>query len=284
MKKTNTSSDKPKTNKPKTNKPKSTRRVTISLPRLENDMPAKARRLTPATTPATDGQPVPSKRGGWRPGGGRPKGSYGPKRRTLLEIQHRIASAADRLLNAELIEALGALVVMKRDPETGEYTRVTDEKEITQFVQEYRGGPTELAAGDGSVYIIQATPGSSRSRQYLFDRAYGKPTVAVEIAPADQKLRSVRDAIEQRARLRGVTFEEERDLYLSISGGLIEADVQERLLLLGADGADGMDSIGGKAAQTPTITPEMASVISADAVDAVDTAAEMVVDAEIVEG
>jgi len=118
------------------------------------------------------------KNGGARPGAGRKPGVLGIRARTLLEVKQRIAEKADDLLNAELLESLGSFVVMKADPETLEYSRVTDEQEIVKFIQEYKGANGKIG---NSVYILAAKDGNYKSRQYLFDRAFGRPSQSVDV-------------------------------------------------------------------------------------------------------
>jgi hypothetical protein len=151
-------------------------------------------------------------KGGPRPGSGRKPGVLSLKARTALEVRNRIAQKADHLLNAEFLEALGSFVVMKADPETLEYKQVTDEEEIAEFIQEYKGANGEM---DGKVYIIAAKPGNYKSRQYLFDRAFGRPSQAIEIRDeSDEELRRVVEQIRESAQTNGTTYEQERSIFL----------------------------------------------------------------------
>jgi hypothetical protein len=150
--------------------------------------------------------------GGARAGAGRKPGKMSIKARTALEVRNRIAQKADDLLNAEFIEALGSHVVMKADPETLEYSQVTDEDEIVRFIQEHKGANGRMGS---SVYIIAAKSGNYKSRQYLFDRAFGRPSQAIEIRDeTDEELRRVVEQIRESARTNNTTYEQERAIFL----------------------------------------------------------------------
>jgi hypothetical protein len=142
--------------------------------------------------------------GGRRPGSGRKPGQLGLKARTALEIKNRIAEAADNLLNAELVEALGSLVVMKADPENplSGMTRVTDEDEIVKFIQEHKGANGRIG---NHVYILTAKDGNYKSRQYLFDRAFGRPSQAVEVKNDDQQMDELAKRVSQEVTDRLVS-------------------------------------------------------------------------------
>lgn len=147
--------------------------------------------------------------------------------RTALEIKNRIAQQADNLLNAELVEALGSFIVMRVDPENPlSYTRVTDEDEIIAFIQEHRGANGKMA--NGHVYIIEAKSGNAKSRQYLFDRAFGKPSQAVEIVE-DPQLTQLKQMITARAESQGRTYAEELKLYLDNFSNVIVPTLREKL-------------------------------------------------------
>jgi hypothetical protein len=152
--------------------------------------------------------------GGKRPGAGRKPGQSTKqaleKARTLAEVKTRIAQKADHLLNAELLEGLGSFVVMKADPETLEYTRVTDEDEIVRFIQEHKGANGKV--GD-KVYILAAKPGNYKSRQYLFDRAFGRPAQSVEVT-TDPEIVKLKSIIEARAKEKGVEYADELRNYV----------------------------------------------------------------------
>jgi hypothetical protein len=152
----------------------------------------------------------PGGNGGPRPGSGRKPGVLGIKARTLVEVKNRIAQKADDIINAELVEGLGAFVVMKADPETLEYKQVTDEKEIIQFIQEHRGANSRMG---GMVYIIQARSGNYKSRQYLLDRAFGRPSQSVEVT-TDPEIVKLKASIEMRAKEKGIDYAEELRNYV----------------------------------------------------------------------
>lgn len=144
-----------------------------------------------------------AKKGGPQPGSGRPKGSLSLKARTALEIKQRIAQKADHLLNAEFIEALGSFVVMKANPGfPGQFTRVTDEDEIVRFIQEHKGANGKMGE---SVYILAAQPGNYKSRQYLFDRAFGRPSQAVEVTDSTSIEKLANRVVERLVREKGFT-------------------------------------------------------------------------------
>lgn len=165
--------------------------------------------------------------GGPQPGSGRPAGSLGLKARTLLEVKNRIAQKADHLLNAEFLEALGSFVVMKADPETLEYQRVTDENEIVRFIQEHKGANGQM---DGKVYILTAKQGNYKSRQYLFDRAFGRPQIGVEVSqPGDADVIRLKAAIEKRAQEKGIPYVDEVQNYLEHYADDVRREIKEQL-------------------------------------------------------
>lgn len=177
--------------------------------------------------PKTNQIEKPKQNGGRRPGSGRKPGQLGIKARTALEIKHRIAEAADNLLNAELIEALGSFVVMKADPENplGGYARVTDEEEIIKFIQEHKGANGRVGE---YVYILAAKDGNYKSRQYLFDRAFGRPSQSVEIVE-DPQLTQLKQMITARATVKGSSYEQELKLYLENYASSVVPAIREKL-------------------------------------------------------
>lgn len=165
-------------------------------------------------------------KGGAQPGAGRPKGSLELKARTLIEVKNRIAQKADDLLNAELIEALGAFVVMKADPEFPlDYTRVTDPDEIVKFIQEHKGASGKVG---NSVYILAAKDGNYKSRQYLFDRAFGRPAQSVEVT-TDPELAKLKSAIEARAQDKGIDYAAEVKYYLEHYAVDVKPEIKTQL-------------------------------------------------------
>jgi hypothetical protein len=164
--------------------------------------------------------------GGRRPGSGRKPGQLGIKARTALEIKNRIAESADNLLNAELLEGLGSFVVMKADPETLEYQQVTDEDEIIRFIQAHKGANGRMG---GQVYILVAKPGNYKSRQYLFDRAFGRPSQSVEVT-TDPKVADLKAKIQARAQEKGVTYEQELALWGESYSDNVDPAIKAKLL------------------------------------------------------
>lgn len=170
-------------------------------------------------------------KGGRQPGAGRPKGKKSPatleRERTLAEVRQRIARKADDLLNAELIEGLGSNVIMKLvDPEKGKYEIVTDEQEIVRVIQEHKGAN---GAVGGDFYIITARPGNYKSRQYLFDRAFGKPPQTVEVKD-DPRIHDLKARIQARANEKGVTYEAELALWNEKYSDNVAPEIKTKLL------------------------------------------------------
>jgi hypothetical protein len=153
-----------------------------------------------------------SGRGGKREGAGRPAGSLELRAKTLLEVKKRIAEKADDLLNAELVEALGANIILKRvvNGLNVSYEEVSDPKEITKVVNSHKGGCGEV---EGEFYIVTTQKGNYKSRQYLFDRAFGRPSQSVEVT-TDPELARLKSMIEACARENGTTYEQEKQIFL----------------------------------------------------------------------
>lgn len=150
-----------------------------------------------------------SGRGGYR-GGGRPKGSLELKARTLIEVKNRIAQKADDLLNAELAEGLGVNVVLKLDEVSKKYEPVTDPKEIIEVINEHKGASGSV---NDKHYIVAARPGNYKAREYLFDRAFGRPAQSVEVT-TDPEILKLKSLIELRAKEKGVDYTEELRNYV----------------------------------------------------------------------
>lgn len=126
---------------------------------------------------------VKGKKGGPRPGSGRPKGKLDKKTLEKLEIlrayKQRILQNADKLFNAQVALAQGISYLYRVD-EVGEgknkkreHVLVTDPEEIKQVLDE-----TDGAGGvceDHYYYITTKTP-DNKAIDSMLDRVFGKAT------------------------------------------------------------------------------------------------------------
>ncbi len=103
--------------------------------------------------------------------GGRPRG---PTRNTLDKIaareyvRNRVMDELDPLLEAQFDNAKGISHFMLRDPETGQFKRLTDPAEIVAALN-------APGAGEGSTYYIYAKDPSIQAFTDLMNRALDKP-------------------------------------------------------------------------------------------------------------
>lgn len=169
-------------------------------------------------------------RGGYREGAGKPKGAYSEKTRTLIEVKNRIAQKADDIINAELIEALGAFIVLSFNETTLEFEKVTDPDEIKAFINEHKGSNGQL---NGKSYIISTQQGNYKSRQYLLDRAFGRPGQTVEVkSMPDEEMSRIKGLIEYWAQQRQLPYSEAaRYFFENIAQAIgIKPELQQKLL------------------------------------------------------
>jgi hypothetical protein len=129
--------------------------------------------------------PVRGKKGGARPGAGRPKGSmnYDTKKRLAIRraFENRIHHSADILLNAALTKALGESYLYHRykvgsgSKERMETDIVTDPETIKDYID---GELDNLP--DNEYYYISTKPVDMVAVKELYDRAFGKAKETVE--------------------------------------------------------------------------------------------------------
>lgn len=158
---------------------------------------------------------VPKKRGGARPGAGRPKGRLDDKTIDRLKVQKaaidRIHINADKLLNAAMNKALGETYLMRKVTERdtkGKVLRVyheivTDPQTIIEYLDSEQDG----AFGDEDEWYYMTTkPADIMAFKDLYDRAFGKPaqTVNADITSKGERLNEplTSTQAEQLLRLR----------------------------------------------------------------------------------
>ena len=119
-------------------------------------------------------------RGGKRPGAGKPKGFK--HQRTLEKeaarkfLQERVIAQLEPLIEAQIEHAQGVSHFFLRDPKSGQFERITDEKAIE----------TALNSGDeGRYYWIFTKDPSIQAFTDLMNRTFGKPAEHVEVSGAD---------------------------------------------------------------------------------------------------
>jgi len=123
---------------------------------------------------------------GTKHAGGRPKGSKNPatieRERVAAEVQLRRYRTAHRIFNAQLRLAEGCNYVYEII-ETGEgknkkreHVLVTDPERIRQFLD----NGNEEGNGENYMFITTEKPDGKMIAD-IFDRAFGKPTQAIEV-------------------------------------------------------------------------------------------------------
>lgn len=124
------------------------------------------------------------KRGGYRPGAGRPEGS---KNKATLEQQevkkafiNRVNRNADKLFNAQLDVAVGEkyLMVVTTTGKTRETTVVTDPDTIKRFLDE---DEDPNFGEDNEYYFISTKPANNMALDSLLNRSFGKAPERIEL-------------------------------------------------------------------------------------------------------
>ena len=112
------------------------------------------------------------KNGGARPGAGRPKGSYNLSTISKIEareyVRKMVTEQMESLVKAQMDHARGISHFMLRDPETGQFKRLTDPSEIEAALN-------APGAGEGSTYFIWVKDPSTQAFTDLMNRALDKP-------------------------------------------------------------------------------------------------------------
>jgi hypothetical protein len=127
--------------------------------------------------------------GGARHGAGKPKGTKHSntieKHAVLRETQQRVYRNIDGLLNAQLANALGSVMIFRKDSVEGSngkektvHTLITDPDEIKEVLDGSGGKGGQL---EGGFYIVTAVPPDNRAIDSLLDRGLGKATQSIEV-------------------------------------------------------------------------------------------------------
>lgn len=130
---------------------------------------------------------TPVNKGGVRPGAGMPKGYVTKRVRDRQAVKNaildRISKEADRLLDAQLVVALGATMLFKIEKdEKGNNKKpelVTDEHTIRRFIEECDG--TDGTLDDKDYFFLTTTLPDSKAINSMFDRAFGKATEHMDV-------------------------------------------------------------------------------------------------------
>lgn len=155
----------------------------------------------------------PKKRGGARPGAGRPKGRLDDKTvdrlRTQKAIIDRIHVHADEMLNVALNKARGETYLMRKVTERdskGKVTRVYHEiVDDPHTIIEYLDSDQDGSFGEEDEWYYMTTkPGSMDAIKDLYDRAFGKAaqTINADLTSKGEKLAMTDTQAEQLLRLR----------------------------------------------------------------------------------
>ena len=130
-------------------------------------------------------------KGGKRPGAGRPKGTTGIPQAATIEksiarelIRQRILARMAPLVDAQLDNAEGIKHFMLRDPETGQFQRLTDPDQIVAALNM----PHDEA---NSHYLIYTKDPSIQAFTDLMNRAIDKPKEQEQELAIDAKVEFV---------------------------------------------------------------------------------------------
>lgn len=148
------------------------------------------------------GTTIKGKRGGKRPGAGRPSGSV---EQTTIDAMHakkeylnKIRKNASTLFNSQMALAKGVQMLFvihtdskgnRRKPEL-----VTDAETISRFLEENEGqdGVMDNGHAEGSkvedYYFLMTKPPDSRTISDMLDRAFGKPDQNFDITSKGEQL------------------------------------------------------------------------------------------------
>lgn len=139
-------------------------------------MPRKPTELDKALADLTEAKP--SKRGGIRPGQiPRQKGDIAAKtiekEQAKAIVRQMVIERLAPLVRAQMDVATGISHFMLRDPETGEFRRLTDPEEIEKALN-------APGASEGSTYWIYTKDPQTPAFTALMDRAIGKPIEEIQ--------------------------------------------------------------------------------------------------------
>lgn len=145
--------------------------------------------------PEKVGEVVRRKKGGAKPGAGRPKGRMNQSTLDAMAVkkkyQDRIRKSADRLFNAQMNLAEGSTLLFRIEKDDKgknmKPQQVTDQNEIMQFIDEC-GGYEGTMNGDTYYFVTTKLP-DSRTITDMLDRAMGKPDATLDLSNKDGTLR-----------------------------------------------------------------------------------------------
>lgn len=137
-------------------------------------------------TEAVEGEIIPGKNGGWRPGAGRPKGSVSEetklKNEAKKEFEKKVARASTRLFNAQMSMALGVQVLYKRyriftggKPRWSQIERVTDPDEAASYLN------GDFENDDSQYFMLTLKDPDLKAIDSLLDRSFGKAAQSLSI-------------------------------------------------------------------------------------------------------
>lgn len=145
------------------------------------------------------------RRGGARPGAGRPKGSISKVRRTAKEAKERfierVQDNVDTLFNAQLSLAKGEQhLFVKYHVGEGKERRayvdiVTDPETIAEYLNDY--GETLNQQSDDEYYYISTRPANNQAIDSMLNRAFGKAPEKIEIEGGFFKANSLKIEVVQ---------------------------------------------------------------------------------------
>jgi hypothetical protein len=124
-------------------------------------------------------------RGGKRAGAGKPKGTKHAatitKEAVLLAVKQRVMQNADKIVNAQLIRAIGSVMVFKVEEKAKgkpEHILVTDPETIKQVLDTGEGTNCSV---DGAFYLVTEVPPETKAGDSLLDRTFGKAQQNIEV-------------------------------------------------------------------------------------------------------
>lgn len=111
-------------------------------------------------------------RGGARPGSGRPKGSLNPstitKEQAREALRQIVLAKMEKLVAAQMDNAVGVSHFLLRDPKTGKFERLTEPEQIQAALN-------ADGAEEGSTYYVYTKDPSVQAFTDLMNRALDKP-------------------------------------------------------------------------------------------------------------
>lgn len=110
--------------------------------------------------------------GGARPGAGRPKGTKNPstytKEAAREALRQIVLAKMEKLVAAQMDNAIGVSHFLLRDPKTGKFERLTDPEQIQAALN-------AEGAEEGSTYYVYTKDPSVQAFTDLMNRALDKP-------------------------------------------------------------------------------------------------------------